>query len=72
MKLLVDGFTTKITHVRQELRMLVHPSSIDLSSRTLRFPAGQLSVRQAEIGRPWRGACQRVASSPRTGSPAVR
>ncbi|GAA2923328.1 transposase family protein [Streptomyces enissocaesilis] len=34
--------------------MLVYPSSIDLSSRTLRFLAGQLSARQAEIGSRWR------------------
>jgi len=39
-KLLLDGFSTKITRVRQELHMLVHPSSIDLSSRTLRFLTG--------------------------------
>lgn len=34
--------------------MLVYPSSIDLSSRTLRFLAGQLSARQTEIGTRWR------------------
>jgi hypothetical protein len=54
MKLLVDGFSTKITRVRQELHALVYPSSIDLSSRTLRFLAGQLSARQREIGTRWR------------------
>ncbi len=54
MKLLVDGFSTKITRVRQELHVLVYPSAIDVSSRTLRFLAGQLSARQAEIGTRWR------------------
>ncbi|WP_189152184.1 transposase family protein [Streptomyces lacrimifluminis] len=34
--------------------MLVYPSSIDLSSRTLRFLAGQLSGRQRQIGTRWR------------------
>ncbi|MFF1696486.1 transposase family protein [Streptomyces sp. NPDC058257] len=34
--------------------MLVHPSSIDLSSRTLRFLTGQLTVRRQEIGTRWR------------------
>ncbi|MFF3495297.1 transposase family protein [Streptomyces sp. NPDC002795] len=34
--------------------MLVYPSAIDLSSRTLRFLAGRLSARQAEIGTRWR------------------
>lgn len=34
--------------------MLVHPSSIDLSSRTLRFLTGQLAARRQETGTRWR------------------
>jgi hypothetical protein len=34
--------------------VLVYPSSIDLSSRTLRFLAGQLTMRRQEIGTRWR------------------
>ncbi|MFD9824190.1 transposase family protein [Streptomyces violascens] len=34
--------------------MLVYPSSIDLSSRTLRYLSRQLAVRQREIGTRWR------------------
>ncbi|MGW0551344.1 transposase family protein [Streptomyces altiplanensis] len=34
--------------------MLVHPSSIDLSSRTLRHLTGQLTARRREIGTRWR------------------
>ncbi|MGW6754201.1 IS5/IS1182 family transposase, partial [Streptomyces sp. NPDC055006] len=34
--------------------MLVHASSIDLPSRTLRYPADQLRARQQEIGTRWR------------------
>jgi hypothetical protein len=34
--------------------VLVYPSSIDLSSRTLRFLTGQLAVRRREIGTRWR------------------
>ncbi|WP_327419458.1 transposase family protein [Streptomyces sp. NBC_01233] len=34
--------------------MLVHPSSIDLSTSTLRHLTGQLTVRQREIGTRWR------------------
>ncbi|MFF5772168.1 transposase family protein [Streptomyces californicus] len=34
--------------------MLVYPSSIDLSSRTLRFLTGQLAMRRHEIGTRWR------------------
>jgi hypothetical protein len=44
----------KITHVRQELRMRVYLSLIDLSRRTLRLLAGQLSVRQVGTGTQWR------------------
>jgi DDE superfamily endonuclease len=46
--------STKITRVRQELRVLVCPSSIDLSSRTLRFLTGHLAARQRKIGTRWR------------------
>ncbi|GGV57585.1 hypothetical protein GCM10010245_90710 [Streptomyces spectabilis] len=53
-KLLVDGFSTQITRVRQELRVLVYPSSIDLSSRTLRFVSKQLTARRRETGTRWR------------------
>ncbi|MET8030845.1 transposase family protein [Streptomyces avermitilis] len=34
--------------------MVVYPSSIDLSSRTLRFLTGQLTARRREIGTRWR------------------
>lgn len=34
--------------------MLVYPSSIDLSSHTLRYLTGQLRTRQREIGTRWR------------------
>lgn len=34
--------------------MIVHPSSIDLSSRSLRFLTGQLRAWQQEIGTRWR------------------
>ncbi|MGG2463832.1 transposase family protein [Streptomyces sp. RGM 3693] len=34
--------------------MLVYPSSIDLSSRTLRYLTGQLRARQRSIGTRWR------------------
>ncbi|MFF4567869.1 transposase family protein, partial [Streptomyces sp. NPDC001435] len=34
--------------------MLVYPSSIDLSSRTLRYLTGQRGVRRREIGTRWR------------------
>lgn len=54
MKLLVDGFTTKITRADQELRVLVYPSAIDLSSAHLRHLAGHLTVRRREIGTRWR------------------
>ncbi|MFJ2024438.1 transposase family protein [Streptomyces sp. NPDC087897] len=33
--------------------MLVHPSSIDLSSRTLRYLTGRLAARRGEIGTRW-------------------
>ncbi|MEU9322094.1 IS5/IS1182 family transposase, partial [Streptomyces sp. NPDC048295] len=34
--------------------MLVYPSSMDLSSRTLRYLGRQLTVRRREIGTRWR------------------
>ncbi|GHG41156.1 hypothetical protein Shyd_79760 [Streptomyces hydrogenans] len=34
--------------------MLVHPSAIDLSGRTLRFLTGRLKARRLEIGTRWR------------------
>ncbi|MEV7657764.1 transposase family protein [Streptomyces anulatus] len=34
--------------------MLVHPSSIDLSTRTLRFLAGELTSKRRDIGTRWR------------------
>ncbi|MET7296979.1 IS5/IS1182 family transposase, partial [Streptomyces griseoloalbus] len=34
--------------------MLVYPSSIDLSSRTLRFLTGQLTAKRRKIGTRWR------------------
>ncbi|GLP68906.1 hypothetical protein TUSST3_55290 [Streptomyces sp. TUS-ST3] len=34
--------------------MLVYPSSIDLSSRTLRFLTGRLTARRKDIGTRWR------------------
>ncbi|MGW4027554.1 helix-turn-helix domain-containing protein, partial [Streptomyces sp. NPDC005009] len=34
--------------------MLVHPSSMDLSSRALRFLTGQPTPRRQEIGTRWR------------------
>lgn len=49
-KLLVGGLSTKIARVRQELRALVYLSSIDLSTRTLRFLTGHLTARRKEIG----------------------
>lgn len=53
-KLLVDGVTTKIHVPRQELRLLVYPSAIDLSTRTLRYPTGQLAARRRQIDTRWR------------------
>ena len=54
MKLLVDGFTTKITRADQELRVLVYSSAIDLSSSHLRYLARHLTARRREIGTRWR------------------
>ncbi len=38
----------------QELRVLVHPSSTDLPSRTLRYVTGQISLRRRVTGTRWR------------------
>ncbi|KOU41105.1 transposase, partial [Streptomyces sp. WM4235] len=51
---MVDGFSAKITRVCQELRVLVYPSSIDLSSSTLRHLTRQLTARRRELGTRWR------------------
>jgi len=37
-----------------EFRVLVYPSSIDLSSRTLRYLSAQLHARRWEVGTRWR------------------
>lgn len=42
---LPTGSTTKFTRNQQEPRVLVHPSSIDLSWRTLRCLTGRLTGR---------------------------
>lgn len=34
--------------------MLVHPSSVDLSVRILRFPTAPLTARRRDIGTGWR------------------
>src|SRR5690606_28374925 len=49
-ELLVDGFSTKIARSHQEPRVLVCPSSIGLSSRTLRCLTGRLAARRGKIG----------------------
>lgn len=54
MKLLVDGFSIKTARGHQELRVLVCPSSRDLSSRTLWCLTGRLAVRRGKIGTRWR------------------
>lgn len=53
-ELLVDGVHDQDHPVRQELRGLVYPSAIDLSSRTLRFLSRQLAARRGEVGTRWR------------------
>lgn len=53
-KLLVDEFSTKIARSHRELRVLASPSSIGLSSRTLRYLTGRLAARRGEIGTRWR------------------
>lgn len=50
MKLLVDGFSTKITRVRQELRVLVYPSSIESVQQHPAASDGAARSRQREIG----------------------
>lgn len=54
VKLLVGGFTTKIARLFQELRVLVYPSAIDLSSSSLRYLARHLSAHRKRIGSRWR------------------
>lgn len=54
MKLLIDGFTTKIARICRELRVLVHPSAIGLSSSTLRYLARRLSAHRVLVGTRWR------------------
>ncbi|GAA0467060.1 hypothetical protein GCM10009544_31630 [Streptomyces stramineus] len=53
-KLLVDGFTTKITRAVRELRVHVYRSVINLSTRHLRDFAQHLAARRREIGTRWR------------------
>jgi hypothetical protein len=50
---LVDGFTTKITSPPGAL-VLVYPSAVDLSSRTLQRLAGLLAGHRRRIGSRWR------------------
>lgn len=52
MKLLVDGLSTKIN--LSALRVLVHPSGIDLSNSILRYLSGPLRARRRERGTRWR------------------
>jgi hypothetical protein len=54
VKLLIDGFTTKIARICQELRVLVYPSAIDVSSSTLRYLTRRLSAHRALVGTRWR------------------
>jgi hypothetical protein len=54
VKLLIDGFTTKIARICQELRVLVYPSAIDLSSSTLRYLTRRLSAHRVLVGTRWR------------------
>ncbi len=53
-KLLVDEFTTKIARLLQELRVLVYPSALDLSTSHLRFLTAQLAAHRAGRGTRWR------------------
>lgn len=54
MKLLVDGFSIKAARGHQELRVLVCPSSVGLSSRTFWCLTERLAVRRERIGARWR------------------
>jgi hypothetical protein len=54
LKLLVDELSTKFTRVCQELRLLVYPSGIDLSTASLRHLSRELSGHRHGIGTRWR------------------
>lgn len=54
MKLLVGGFTTKITRLNRSAVVLAYPSAIDLSSSHLRFLTGKLAERRRQVGTRWR------------------
>ncbi|GAA3481739.1 hypothetical protein GCM10018966_062700 [Streptomyces yanii] len=70
-KLLADGISTDHP-CRQELRLPAYPSSIDLSTHTLRYLTGQLIARRLEIGtrsrRPTAGRQALLALGPVPGS----
>lgn len=70
--LLVDGFSNKITRACQELRVLVCPSGLDLSSSTLQHLAEQLAVRRRQMSTRGGDACPRPPAPARPGPPAVR
>jgi len=53
-KLLIDEFTTKITRSTRSFVVLVYPSGIDLSSRTLRLLSERLAARRRDQGTRWR------------------
>jgi hypothetical protein len=53
-KLLVDGFTTKITCPTRSFRVLVYPSGVDVSTSTLRYLSARLRARRRERGTRWR------------------
>ncbi|EST21154.1 hypothetical protein N566_27665, partial [Streptomycetaceae bacterium MP113-05] len=53
-KLLVDGFTTKITCPARSFRVLVYPSGIDVSTSALRYLSTRLRTRRRERGTRWR------------------
>ncbi|OKK12443.1 hypothetical protein AMK33_06035 [Streptomyces sp. CB02400] len=52
----MDGFSTEIARSHQELRVLVHPSSTGLSSRTLP-PTGRIAAVAPSV--PGRGRGRR-------------
>ena len=49
-KLLVDGFTTKIACPTGSFRVLVYPSSVDVSTATLRYLSACLRTRRRAAG----------------------
>lgn len=53
-KPLVDEVSTKITESTRGLHVLSYPATIDLSTSTLRFLAGQLRAHRVAISSPWR------------------